>query len=178
MSLATLTKTGRAAIAESIVTQPLHFAWGSGDPAWDEDESGQHLEVSLVNAVALNNELGRRFITATGFVEPDPEGELVIPVGRQPDGTVISARFTQVPDATPNLYLRVNFDYADASNQTVREVGIFTGTVVSGDLPPGKQYFTPEELENPGKMLIVQRLDPSIDRSPAVRQSFEFVLTI
>ena len=37
MALATLTKTGRAAIALAISSRPLHLAWGSGDPAWDAD---------------------------------------------------------------------------------------------------------------------------------------------
>ena len=32
MALATLTQTGRAAIALAISSRPLHLAWGSGDP--------------------------------------------------------------------------------------------------------------------------------------------------
>ena len=71
MSLATLTKSGRAGMAEALAAMPLHFAWGSGDPAWDADPEQQHLKQSLVNAVALNNELGRRAVTAIGYVTPD-----------------------------------------------------------------------------------------------------------
>lgn len=67
MALATLTKTGRAAIALAISSRPLHLAWGSGDPAWDAD--GATLP-SLVSSTALLNELGRRTPSHIGFVEP------------------------------------------------------------------------------------------------------------
>ena len=49
MSLATLTNTGRAAIASAIASRPLHLAWGTGDPAWDADDASLP---SLVNATA------------------------------------------------------------------------------------------------------------------------------
>lgn len=178
MSLATLTSSGRAGMAQAIAAMPLHFAWGSGLAAWDADPDGQHLKESLVGATALVNELGRRAVTAVGYVLEDPEGEITIPVGRQPDGTVVTARFRAVLEPTPFLYLRVNFDFADASNQVVREVGIFLNTTVQEAAPPGQKYFTPDQLANPGRLLAIQRMDPSIARSPAVRQTFDFVLAI
>lgn len=67
MSLATLTNTGRAAIASAIASRPLHLAWGTGDPAWDADDASLP---SLVNATALTAEVGRRLATAVGYVEP------------------------------------------------------------------------------------------------------------
>lgn len=33
--MAILTKSGRAAIAASIKQQPIHLAWGTGDPSWE-----------------------------------------------------------------------------------------------------------------------------------------------
>ena len=39
MSLATLTKTGRAAIALALSARPIHLAWGSGNPEWDAEEA-------------------------------------------------------------------------------------------------------------------------------------------
>ena len=178
MSLATLTNSGRAGMAEALAAMPLHFAWGSGDPAWDADPDQQHLKQSLVNAVALNNELGRRAVTAVGYVTPDDDGEITIPVGRLPSGEVEVARYTAVLEPTPYLYLRVNFDFADASDQIIREVSVFLNTKLKDDLPPGQKYFTPADLESPGRLLAIQRMDPSIARSPAVRQTFDFVLAI
>ncbi len=177
MSLATLTNSGRAGIAQALAAMPLHFAWGGGDAAWETDD-GQHLKEPLVDATALVNELGRRAVSAVGHVLEDPEGEITIPVGRQPDGTVVTARFRSVLEPAPFLYLRVNFDFADAGNQIIREVGVFLNTLVKDDLPPGQKYFTPDQLTDAGRLLAVQRMDPAIARSPAVRQTFEFVLAI
>lgn len=178
MSLATLTNSGRAGMAAALAAMPLHFAWGSGDPAWDADPEQQHLKQPLVNAIALNNEMGRRAVTAIGYVTPDPDGEITIPVGRQPSGEVEMSRYTAVLEPTPYLYLRVNFDFADASDQIIREVGIFLNTRLKDDLPPGQKYFTPADLASAGRLLAIQRMDPSIARSPAVRQTFDFVLAI
>lgn len=85
MALATLTKTGRAAIALAISSRPLHLARGSGDPAWDAD--GATLP-SLVDSTALLNELGRRTPSHIGFVEPDEAGGIVIPVSTGSEGAV------------------------------------------------------------------------------------------
>lgn len=51
------------------------------------------------------------------------------------------------PDAN-TLYLRVTFDFEDAPRNTIREVGVFVGTVVKAGVPPGKKYVTPSELED------------------------------
>lgn len=175
MRLASLTKTGRAAIARAIAERPLHLAWGSGDPAWDDADAELP---SQVNATALVNEVGRRVVSSVGFVLPDDEGNIVIPVGIGADGDVQEARYTSVPGPTPYIYIRVNYNFADASNVTIREFGLFMDTVVMPDLPPGQRYFVPAELESPGLLLAAQIVVPSIQRSPAVRQSIEFVLPI
>lgn len=178
MSLATLTNSGRAAIAQAILSLPLHYAWGSGEPGWDDDPDKQHLDVPLVDAVALNNELGRRAVTAAAYVLPDSEGEIVIPEGRDSQGGVVEARFSISPTPTRFIYLRANFDYDNASNQIIREVAVFSNTTIKEGLPPGQRYFTPADVEDPGHLLCIQRLDPVILRSPAIRHSFEFVLEI
>ena len=98
MALATLTKTGRAAIALAISSRPLHLAWGSGDPAWDAD--GATLP-SLVDSTALLNELGRRTPSHIGFVEPDEAGGIVIPVSTGSEGAVQEARYRLVTEPTP-----------------------------------------------------------------------------
>ena len=177
-SLATLTVSGRAAIASAIKSQTLHFALGSGDPAWDDDADKNHLKEILVHKTALENELGRRTVNAVGFVTPDPDGDVVIPLGRQSDGTIEQGRFRQVTEPTSYLFLRVNFDFDDASNQIVREVAVFMNTEVDPELPPGQRYFKPDQLAGRGHLLAIQRYDPPIHRSPATRESFEFVLAI
>ena len=173
MSLATLTKTGRAAIAKALAARPIHLAWGSGNPEWDAEDA---VLPSLVTATALVAELGRRTPATIGFVEPDDAGDIVIPVSVGASGEIQEARYRQVADApTPYLYVRVNYNFEDASNAVVREIGVFMDTVLK---PAGQRYFTPGELESPGLLVAAQIIKPAINRSPSVRQTIEFVLPI
>ena len=50
MSLATLTKTGRAAIVKSIAARDIFLAWGTGEEAWDADDA---VLPSLVDITAI-----------------------------------------------------------------------------------------------------------------------------
>ena len=175
MALATLTKMGRAAIAKAILDRSLYLAWGSGLEEWEGE--GVALP-SLVDATSLYTEVGRRIVTTKGFVEPDSQGGIVVPVGTNPDGTVEEARYSQVTGPTPYIYVRVNFDFADAASSIIREMGIFMDTVTDTSLPVGQLYFTPDQITESGMLLAAQIITPSINRSPAVRQSVEFVLPI
>ncbi len=177
MALATLTRTGRAAIALAISTRALHLAWGSGDEAWDSP--GATLP-SLVEARALAHELGRRTPNRVSFVLPDESGDIVIPISAGAEGAVQEARYRQVTDGTPTpfLYVQTHYSYGDASNSIIRELGVFMDTELVDDLPEGQLYFTPAEIKNPGLLLAAQIILPPINRSPSVRQSVEFVLPI
>lgn len=177
MALATLTHTGRAAIALALSKRPLHLAWGSGDPSWDAPDTQLP---SLVTATALRNELGRRTPNRIGFVQPDEAGDIIIPISAGAEGAVQEARYRLVTDGTPTpfLYMQTNYNYADASNAVIREMGVFMDTEFVPDLPPGQRYFTPAEIANPGLLLAAQIILPPINRSPSVRQTVEFVLPI
>lgn len=162
--MAILTKSGRAAMAAAIANEPLHLAWGSGSPAWDTTP-----EPESTNATSLVSEIGRRTITQVQFVVPDSEGTIIVPTGR----------FNPSPNNAPtnHLYMRFNFDFGDAPAATIREVGVFVGTQVKPDLPIGQRYFTPADILQPGTLLALERV-PKFDRSPAVRQNFETVITV
>ena len=175
MALATLTKTGRAAIAAAVANEKLYLAWGSGNTSWDEE--GATLP-SLVNATALTAEVGRRIVSSVGFVTPDDAGGIVIPVGQTAEGDVQEARYGLSATPTPYLYVLTNFNFSDAANAVIREMGVFMGGSPVEGLPPGQRYFLPAEIADPGLLLAAQIIIPSINRSPSVRQSVEFVLPI
>lgn len=175
MALATLTHIGRAAIALAISERPLHIAWGSGDAAWDNPDTALP---SLLDATSLVNELGRRTPGTIGFVEPDEAGDIVIPISAGGEGAVQEARYSSVSGPTPFLYVRAHYNYADASNAVIREMGVFMNTGFVEGLPPGQQYFTPADIAEPGLLLAAQIFLPRINRSPSVRQTVEFVLPI
>lgn len=175
MSLATLTTSGRAAIAKAIADQTIHLAWGSGSASWD----GGTLP-SVVSMTQLVNEVGRRIPTTIGYVTPDEAGDIVIPIVAGGEGAVEEARYSLVTggNPTPYLYIKTNFDYSDASNVTIREMGVFMGGEVQAGLPEGQRYFLPSQVTDKGILLAAQIVVPIIERSPSVRQSVEFVLPI
>jgi hypothetical protein len=163
-------------MASAIKAQTLHVAWGSGDAAWDALADGDL--PSLVDHTALVAELGRRIPSSVSYVTPDDEGGIVVPVGQDSQGNIVYKRYSQVTGPTPYLYVRCNFDNADAANSTIREMGLFGGTVVKDGLPAGQAYFTPDQIADPGFMVVMQIIRPKFDRSPSVRESIEFVLPI
>lgn len=61
-----------------------------------------------MEATALVNELGRRTPATIGFVEPDDEGDIVIPVATGAGGEVQEARYKSVtrPFAVSCMYGR------------------------------------------------------------------------
>lgn len=160
--MATLTHSGRAALAASLATQTLHFAWGTGDPSWDTDPVTEPID-----ATALVAEVGRRLISDVRFVTEDPNGEIVAPTGRY--------SISQTP--TRHLLMRVAYEFGDAPASIIREVAVFVGTEVEPDLPAGQRYFTPSEIVAPGTLFSLERIS-QIHRSPATRETFEHVISL
>lgn len=160
--MATLPLSGRAAIANAISKRPIHIAWGSGDGAWltPPPESS--------SATGLQAELGRRVATQWIYVVPDESGPI----------SVASGRYSASPGNAPtrHLYVTVDFDYGEAPSAVVREVAIFSDTVVNTGLPPGQAYFTPGQLTSPGIMLYIENLVP-IFRNPQTTENFSVVIT-
>lgn len=161
--MAILTTVGRTAWAAAIKALPLHLAWGTGDAAWDTIPVAP-----LLGDTALVAEVGRVAVTTTGYAEVDAEGEVETPSGN----------YTLVAGPTNNLYLRFDFGFAAASDQVIREVGLFIGTTIVPGLPAGQTYFLPAELATTGTLVAVERFALPLVRSPLTRQQFEFVLVI
>ncbi|WP_047308845.1 hypothetical protein [Rhodopseudomonas palustris] len=120
------------------------------------------------DANALVDEVGRRVAATVEFVNPDPEGNINTPGGQ---------RWTISTEATRYLYVSVLFDYLEASDETIREVGIFVNTEREAGVPEGQLYLTPEEVADPGYLLLLDRFAGKV-RSPSERQGFSYVLVI
>lgn len=158
--MALLTNSGRAAVATSIKEVPIHLAWGSGSAEWDVQAPPGSLTTSN-----LVQEVGRRKVTQTLFCSPDPTGEIVVSEGR--------FTVSQVP--TNYLYLRFAFDFLDAQDATIRELGVFIGTQAKSTTPAGQDYLLPEDIEDPGTLLVLEYIEKLV-RSPQIRHQFEFVV--
>lgn len=226
--MAILTKSGRAAIAASIKQQPIHLAWGTGDPTWESTHTvtktfasnqigldhkpvkdvsitqadttfiaGTDYSVDSVMGVitrlpngnlennatvaisytyatppepitvnALLNEVGRRTADEVLFCVGDEDGDLITPTGR----------FKGSSTPTNNLFLRFTFDFDNASNQIIRELGVMVGTITKPDLPLGQRYFAPTDIDESGILLVLEHTVPLI-RTAATRETFSFVVT-
>ncbi|WP_174515641.1 hypothetical protein [Wolbachia endosymbiont of Cardiocondyla obscurior] len=121
-------------------------------------EYTQDTPAELITSTTLLKEVGRRV--------GDEDGELLTPTGRFKPSTV----------PTNNLYLKFTFDFTDAANQVIRELGVMVGTKVKKELPPGQRYFEPQDIEDPGILLVLEHTVPLI-RTAATRETFAFVVT-
>lgn len=109
-----------AIIADSVIT----IGYTQGTPP------------ELIISTQLLKEVGRRVVDEVLFCSGDENGELVTPSGRfKPSNVPIN-----------NLYLKFTFDFTDAANQVIRELGVMVGTKIKEGLPEGQRYF-----ELPGK---------------------------
>ena len=123
----------------------------------------RHFELNLN---ALLNEVGRRTADEVLFCVGDEDGDLITPTGR----------FKASSTPTNNLFLRFTFDFDNASNQIIRELGVMVGTLTKPDLPPGQRYFEPTDIDAGGILLVLERTVPLI-RTAATRETFSFVVT-
>ena len=152
---------GRTALAVAIKTQPLHVASGTGNPAWDSAP-----EPEPTNATTLLAEVGRRTVTIVDYVLPDAGGDIHMPTGE---------RYAVSAAPTPTLYVRTVFDFADADGHTIRELALMVGTQPIAGLPAGLRYFTPAQIDQPGRLYLLNR-DERIVRSGSTYQSVEFIV--
>lgn len=159
--MATLVNTGRAAIAASIKDRLIVMGWGSGNAAWDSNPVAETVDKS-----ALVVPVGYRKATEKSFVTPDPAGSIVVPTGR----------FNLSANPTNHLYLRFTFDFEDSPSAEIRETGVFVDTVLQAGLPAGQMFYSVAQVTNPGTMLLAENV-AKITRTPATRESFEFVVT-
>jgi hypothetical protein len=160
--MATLTTTGRAGLAASIAARDIYLGLGAGSASWDGDGT----PAESISSAALAAPLGYRKAAQVAFVSPDAQGAIVLPSGRYN----ISA--TQ----TNHLYLRFTLDCEDISSSTIRETAVMLDTVVDEDLPAGQLFFTAAQVDDQGTLYLIEHV-PAIIRTPATRETFEFVLT-
>jgi hypothetical protein len=55
-------------------------------------------------------------------------------------------------------------------------LGLFINSKTDGELPEGQEYFLPNQVIDPGILLLIEH-EPAMIRTPAVRESFAFVVT-
>lgn len=155
-----LTISGRTAIAASIKAQALHLAWGPGDGSWTSPPS------ESASATVVTNEIGRRQVSSCDYVVPATNGAIEIPG---------AGKFDITTTPTNRLLVQTQFDYADAATSTIRQIGLFVGTVVVAGLPSGQRYFTPNQIQSPGQLLQLENRAPTV-RSSSTRNLYQLLI--
>ena len=164
--MAILTFSGRAAIIQYLQSCPLFLAIGRGNPNWGSVPDPPDYE-----ATGLINEVGRKKLTPAFFVNEDDNGEIQMPGG---------SNYSQSVTPTRHLFVRFLFNYGEGVNTLIREVGIFINTKVEAGLPATQTFFTPDQLADPGTLLLLENIDKNDadNLSPKKMGGYRTVITI
>lgn len=119
-----------------------------------------------ITGTQLVNRVGLRTMDTVVFAVPDKHGELQTPQG--------NFRISDTP--TPALYVSCRFDFSDAADETIQELGVMVGAVMKPDLPAGQRYFMPDQVEQAGTLLLVAHIPPLV-RTATTREAFSFVVS-
>lgn len=112
--------------------------------------------VPELSETALIDEVGRGRITNIDFVSPlgettDPDAS-ILAVGNQ------TYAFSDTP--TRMLLVRARLSPGDAVGKDISEIGLFSGCEVAAELPQGQLFYDPDQVVNPGTLLVLERLRP------------------
>ena len=101
--------------------------------------------------------------------------ELKLIVDLMYQGGLNYMRYSVSDTPTTFVYLRAAFGFDDAKGEDVREMGVFFGTQVATDVPPGQRWVLASQLTGKGELYTLERR-PRILRSGSVRQVEEIIL--
>ncbi len=159
--MAILTETGRTELTKYIASTQIYLGWGRGDPLWQSTPPE-----GSVDQFELEDIVGYRKAKQIKYCQPDNNGIISVPHGQ----------YSLSKTPTHHLFCEFSFDFEDALGETIRELGLMVGTQAKVNVPSGKHYLLPEEVENKGTLLLVENRLP-LFRDQGVRETFEFVIT-
>ena len=162
--MAILTYTARIALVEYLFARPIHLAIGKGLEAWDAKPAPPDYE-----ATGLVHELGRKKLTRAFFVNEDDNGEIDMPGGM---------RYSYSENPTRQLFLHFMFNFGEGIQETIREVGVFINTKTKSGLPENQTYFTPDQITEKGRLIMLEHLETSDTFTPSKKGSYGTILTI
>lgn len=157
--MAIVTNAGRARIAELLMGLPVYLAIGTGNEGQPEEYGD----------TGLANEIGRKAAYRRLYVVDDDHGEIVLPNGR---------RYRASDTPTRKIYFQFQFDYGDGEGGAVCEIGLFTDTKIKESAAQSKTFFTPDDLEDAGTLLLLAHLENPDTFNPQKRGAYEFVYSI
>ncbi len=161
-----MVEKGHVALAESVYNETFHLAWGklpADYPSpWQLEDNPPAPDDA---AEALLLEIGRRLSTVKSYAMEDANGDIVA------NGT----KWSKTNTPTRHVYLQFKFDADDASEEIIRQLGIFIGTIPSAGNEQ-KHYLLPSDIETGGTLFMAENVKP-IARNNATREMFEYIIT-
>ena len=149
------------AIAEAIKNQDLYLGWGGKADGLIWENEPPNIDANLT---VLPNEICRRKIIKKSFLVEDPNG--TISAGNK--------KWSKSDTPTKNLLLDVTSSPDDVPTATIYSIGVYVGTKIK---PTSSRvdFLLPEDLENPGTLLVSQYVVPII-RNSATSESRQIVI--
>lgn len=163
--MATLTDSGRAALAEALKGENLYLGLSSGKVTWD---SADTFEAETRALTDITNAICFVKITDKQFVSSNNQGSIILPQGRFEISNV----------ATPNLYLKASLNFTEATTAVIREVAVFKDIVLNNTVTEGQTFFDTSHVTSHGQLVFIDRQTSPINRSAGRRETFEFVITL
>jgi hypothetical protein len=171
-----ITDTGRTAMAKAIKEQTLFLALGRGNTSWGDGVP----PLESIESVQLLDEIGRRSLTRCLYVVPDENGDIEVPVSaiQNVNGwNVETERFSVSETPTRHLYVEFALDYTDAVDETIRELGLYVGSILKPGLPSGQTFFQPSDFSSGGILFEIEHKRPYI-REVNRRTTFAWVISL
>lgn len=149
------------AIAEAIKNQDLYLGWGGKADGLIWENEPPNIDANLT---VLPNEICRRKIIKKSFLVEDPNG--TISAGNK--------KWSKSDTPTKNLLLDVTSSPDDVPTATIYSIGVYVGTKIKST-SSRVDFLLPEDLENPGSLLVSQYVVPII-RNSATSESRQIVI--
>lgn len=159
---------GHLVLAMSMFNEDFHLAWGKTPNGYDVSawEAGMIPPVEDNTATQLLSEIGRRPTTYKAYVVEDVNGSII----------ANGLKWAESVSPTRNIYFQFKFDAVDAEADVIRQIAMFHGTVLKGITPLGKGFLVLNDLDDAGKLFMVENIQP-ISRNSSTREIYEIVVT-
>ena len=162
-----MTEVGHVAIASAVKQQDFYLCIGGlpegFERPWTVEEEPPAFDPK---ATGLILPFGYRKAARVLFAFEDPNG-IIVAAGK---------RWSVTEEPTRHVYIEFRLDAEDAVGKTIYQTGLFMNLRPKADVPEGKLFLLPEEVEDPGILLMGENIRPFY-RYEGVREIFEFVLT-
>ena len=162
-----MTEVGHTAIASAVKKQDFYLSLGGlpedFEHPWTVEEEPPAFDPKATDLILS---FGYRKAARVLYAYEDPNG-IIVAAGK---------RWSVTEEPTRHVYIEFRLDAEDAVGKTIYQTGLFMNLRPKADVPEGKLFLLPEEVEDKGILLMGENIRP-FHRYEGVREIFEFVLT-